>query len=102
MQFFVNFKLSGMNFINLINYNERNHRDRRLLSKDKFYFMRQEKQTICKLEIDVQLHNIIVTKSENKFINPGLVLIWQEEKRRLIESSKDIKGIFKSKFTILI
>lgn len=96
MQFFVNYKLSGMNFINLINYNERTSRDRRTLSKDKLYFVKQEKQTICKLEIDAQISNIVVTKSENRFINPGLVLIWQEEKRRLIGSNKDIKGIFKS------
>lgn len=97
MQFFVNFKLSGMNFMNLDAYHERQSNDRRLFSKDKQYFISQEKQSICQVEIDVLPQNIIVANDENnKFINPGLVLIWQEEKQRLIESNKDMKDIFKS------
>lgn len=96
MQFFVNFKLSGMNFMHLQAYQERSERDRKRMSTDKQHFVRQEKQSICKLEIDVVPANIVVMRAENKFTNPGLVLIWQEEKRRLIESNKDINGVFKS------
>lgn len=96
MQFFVNFKLAGMNFVHLDNYLERKSRDRRMMSKDKQYFIRVEKQSICQLEIDIIAQNIVVVRNDHKFINPGLVLVWSEEKRRLIESNKDIKGIFKS------
>lgn len=85
-----------MNYLHLECYHERQNNDRRMLSRDKQHFLRAEKQTICKMEIDVTPENIVVMRSDSGFTNPGLVLVWDEEKRRLIESGKDLKGIFKS------
>lgn len=97
MQFFVNFRLSGMNFMSLERFRERTDHDRKQMSNDRQHFVKQEKQSVCQLEIDVVPQNIVVLRQENKFINPGLVLIWQEEKRRLIESNKNIQGgVFQS------